>query len=166
MALAWVLRDSRITTVLIGASSVAQLDQNLACLEQRSFSSDELVGNRGDPTMRGLGGIVVRSSVMLLAGRDRLRLRAPVQASSAPVMSFNIRGDFDLEQATDSSEAWNSLSNEHRRDLVVKTIDDVDPDVFGVQEAFQHQLVDLKTRAARLRVFRRRPRRWQGGGGT
>jgi L-glyceraldehyde 3-phosphate reductase len=42
MALAWVLRDSRVTTVLIGASSVAQLDQNIACLEQRSFTSDEL----------------------------------------------------------------------------------------------------------------------------
>ncbi len=42
MALAWVLRDPRITTVLIGASSVAQLDANLDCLKQRSFSSDEL----------------------------------------------------------------------------------------------------------------------------
>jgi L-glyceraldehyde 3-phosphate reductase len=42
MALAWVLRDPRITTVLIGASSVAQLDQNLACLEQRKFNGDEL----------------------------------------------------------------------------------------------------------------------------
>jgi L-glyceraldehyde 3-phosphate reductase len=42
MALAWVLRDPRVTTVLIGASNVAQLDQNLACLENRSFSKDEL----------------------------------------------------------------------------------------------------------------------------
>ncbi len=42
MALAWVLRDARVTTVLVGASSVAQLDQNIACLEQRSFASDEL----------------------------------------------------------------------------------------------------------------------------
>jgi L-glyceraldehyde 3-phosphate reductase len=42
MALAWVLRDSRITTVLIGASSVAQLEQNLACLDNRGFSGDEL----------------------------------------------------------------------------------------------------------------------------
>lgn len=42
MALAWVLRDTRITTVLIGASSVAQLEQNLGCLSHRSFSSDEL----------------------------------------------------------------------------------------------------------------------------
>jgi L-glyceraldehyde 3-phosphate reductase len=42
MALAWVLRDPRVTTVLIGASSVAQLDQNLGCLENRAFSPDEL----------------------------------------------------------------------------------------------------------------------------
>ena len=42
MALAWVLKDPRITTVLIGASSVAQLEQNLGCLANRSFSADEL----------------------------------------------------------------------------------------------------------------------------
>jgi L-glyceraldehyde 3-phosphate reductase len=42
MALAWVLRDSRVTTVLIGASSIEQLDQNLACLANRSISEDEL----------------------------------------------------------------------------------------------------------------------------
>jgi L-glyceraldehyde 3-phosphate reductase len=42
MALAWVLRDSRITTVLIGASSVAQLEQNLACLDRRDFMGEEL----------------------------------------------------------------------------------------------------------------------------
>jgi endonuclease/exonuclease/phosphatase family metal-dependent hydrolase len=60
------------------------------------------------------------------------------------VMSFNIRGDFDLEKATNSSEAWNSLSNVHRRDLVAKTIAEYGPDVLGVQEAFQHQLADLQ----------------------
>jgi L-glyceraldehyde 3-phosphate reductase len=42
MALAWVLRDPRVTTVLIGASSVAQLDQNLSCLDNRPFGEDEL----------------------------------------------------------------------------------------------------------------------------
>jgi L-glyceraldehyde 3-phosphate reductase len=42
MALAWLLKDKRITTVLIGASSVAQLDDNLACLENLGFSSAEL----------------------------------------------------------------------------------------------------------------------------
>lgn len=42
MALAWVLKDPRITTVLIGASSVQQLEQNLGCLNNRSFAEDEL----------------------------------------------------------------------------------------------------------------------------
>jgi L-glyceraldehyde 3-phosphate reductase len=41
MALAWVLRDPRVTTVLIGASSVQQLEQNIACLENRTLSGDE-----------------------------------------------------------------------------------------------------------------------------
>lgn len=42
MALGWVLKDPRITTVLIGASSVAQLEQNLGCLANRTFASEEL----------------------------------------------------------------------------------------------------------------------------
>lgn len=42
MALAWVLKDPRITTVLIGASSVAQLEQNLGCLANRQFSDEEI----------------------------------------------------------------------------------------------------------------------------
>jgi L-glyceraldehyde 3-phosphate reductase len=42
LALAWVLRDPRITTVLIGASNVEQLDQNLACLDNREFATEEL----------------------------------------------------------------------------------------------------------------------------
>jgi L-glyceraldehyde 3-phosphate reductase len=42
MALAWLLKDKRITSVLIGASSVAQLDDNLKCLENIQFTQDEL----------------------------------------------------------------------------------------------------------------------------
>jgi L-glyceraldehyde 3-phosphate reductase len=42
MALAWALRDSRVTSVLIGASSVAQLEQNVAALNRLDFSADEL----------------------------------------------------------------------------------------------------------------------------
>jgi L-glyceraldehyde 3-phosphate reductase len=42
MALAWTLRDRRVTSALIGASSVAQLDQNVAALRHRDFSLDEL----------------------------------------------------------------------------------------------------------------------------
>lgn len=42
MALAWLLKDKRITSVLIGASSVEQLDDNLTCLNNCSFSDEEL----------------------------------------------------------------------------------------------------------------------------
>jgi L-glyceraldehyde 3-phosphate reductase len=42
MALAWALRDPRMTSVLIGASSVAQLEQNLGALANLDFSDDEL----------------------------------------------------------------------------------------------------------------------------
>jgi L-glyceraldehyde 3-phosphate reductase len=42
MALAWVLRDQRVTSALIGASSVRQLDDNLAALDGLEFTDDEL----------------------------------------------------------------------------------------------------------------------------
>ena len=42
MAIAWVLRKPQVTSALIGASSVAQLDENLAALNNLDFSSDEL----------------------------------------------------------------------------------------------------------------------------
>lgn len=42
MALAWLLKDKRITTVLIGASSVGQLDNNLGALDKVQFDAAEL----------------------------------------------------------------------------------------------------------------------------
>ena len=42
MAIAWLLKDHRVTSVLIGASSVEQLDNNLKTLNNLSFSDDEL----------------------------------------------------------------------------------------------------------------------------
>jgi L-glyceraldehyde 3-phosphate reductase len=42
MALAWTLRDKRVTTALIGASKVAQLEDNFAALSTLDFTSDEL----------------------------------------------------------------------------------------------------------------------------
>ena len=42
LALSWALRDHRVTSVLIGASSVEQLDENLAALDSLTFTSDEL----------------------------------------------------------------------------------------------------------------------------
>lgn len=42
MALAWALRDGRVTSLVIGASRAEQLKSNLAALDQRSFSQEEL----------------------------------------------------------------------------------------------------------------------------
>ena len=42
MALAWLLRDPRVTSVLIGASSTGQLESNIACLDNLLFSQEEL----------------------------------------------------------------------------------------------------------------------------
>ncbi|MGY1810796.1 L-glyceraldehyde 3-phosphate reductase [Blastococcus sp. SYSU D00669] len=44
MALAWALRDERVTTVLIGASSVRQLEDNVGALQRLDFTADELAG--------------------------------------------------------------------------------------------------------------------------
>jgi L-glyceraldehyde 3-phosphate reductase len=42
LALAWALRDPRMTSLVIGVSSVAQLEANLAALDSLSFTDDEL----------------------------------------------------------------------------------------------------------------------------
>ncbi len=42
LALAWALRDERVTSVLIGASSVTQLEENLAAVGHASFTAAEL----------------------------------------------------------------------------------------------------------------------------
>ena len=42
MALAWALRDQRVTSVLIGASSVTQLEDNVGALDNLAFTDEEL----------------------------------------------------------------------------------------------------------------------------
>jgi L-glyceraldehyde 3-phosphate reductase len=42
MAIAWTLRDNRVTSALVGASSVRQLEENLAALKDIDFSDEEL----------------------------------------------------------------------------------------------------------------------------
>ena len=42
LALAWLLKDERVTSVLIGASKPEQLDDSLRCLENLTFSPEEL----------------------------------------------------------------------------------------------------------------------------
>ncbi len=55
MALAWVLRDERMTSALIGASRVEQIEQNVAALANLKFSLDEL--GRIDAILRPAGEI-------------------------------------------------------------------------------------------------------------
>jgi L-glyceraldehyde 3-phosphate reductase len=54
MALAWALRDPRLTTVLIGASSVRQLEQNVGALDRLDFSADELAAIDGHAVDSGI----------------------------------------------------------------------------------------------------------------
>jgi L-glyceraldehyde 3-phosphate reductase len=42
LAVAWALRDPRVTSALLGASSVQQLEQNVAALQRLDFDADEL----------------------------------------------------------------------------------------------------------------------------
>jgi L-glyceraldehyde 3-phosphate reductase len=43
MAIAWLLKDPRVTSVLVGASSVEQLENNLQALQNKSFNENELI---------------------------------------------------------------------------------------------------------------------------
>jgi len=43
MALAWLLKDKRVTSVIVGASTVAQLMDNLKALDHLEFSDEELM---------------------------------------------------------------------------------------------------------------------------
>jgi len=42
MALAWTLRDPRVTSTLVGASSIAQLEANVGALDNLDFTDEEL----------------------------------------------------------------------------------------------------------------------------
>ena len=67
MAIVWLLKDKRVTSVLIGASSVEQLNNNLDALKKRDFTKEELgrieeiLGNEGQGTSSG------RNSTMTFA---------------------------------------------------------------------------------------------------
>ena len=54
MALAWVLRNREVTSALIGASSVAQLETNVAALRNLSFTDAELAEIDGYATEQGI----------------------------------------------------------------------------------------------------------------
>ncbi len=42
MAVAWVLRDPRVTSALVGASKVSQVEDNVGALKNLKFSAEEL----------------------------------------------------------------------------------------------------------------------------
>jgi len=54
LALSWALRDPRVTSVLIGASSVAQLEENLAAAGHSDFTADELAAIDRDAVDAGI----------------------------------------------------------------------------------------------------------------
>jgi L-glyceraldehyde 3-phosphate reductase len=54
LALSWALRDQRVTSVLVGASSVAQLEENLAAAGHASFTDDELAAIDRDAVEAGI----------------------------------------------------------------------------------------------------------------
>ena len=54
LALSWVLRDPRVTSALIGASSVAQLEENLAAAGHSDFTADELAAIDRDAVDAGI----------------------------------------------------------------------------------------------------------------
>ena len=63
MALAWTLRDPRITSALAGASSVDQLEANVAALERMDFTDDELAAIDKHATDSGINLWAASSSV-------------------------------------------------------------------------------------------------------
>jgi len=54
MAIAWILRDPRVTSAVVGASSVAQLEDTLGALDRLAFTNDELKAIDGYATESGV----------------------------------------------------------------------------------------------------------------
>ena len=123
MALAWTLRDPRVTSTLVGASSVAQLEENLAALDSLPFTDDELaeidkhasdsginlwaassenlVLDRHEvqpPRRRGRPGLRARPALEEL--RDLLRLLLQHRPDEGPhhVAEEAVGGDLELER--------------------------------------------------------------------
>lgn len=60
------------------------------------------------------------------------------------VVTFNIRYDGSAGRASTDDNAWISREGTSRRDLVLKVIDSLDPDLLGLQEALPNQVNDLR----------------------
>jgi L-glyceraldehyde 3-phosphate reductase len=62
MAISWVLRDPRMTSALIGASSVAQLEENLAAAEKTTFTDEEITAIDSDAVEAGVNTYAASSA--------------------------------------------------------------------------------------------------------
>lgn len=82
---------------------------------------------------------------LLLLFAASIDQRAAAEAVELKTMSFNIRADFNFGAASSDANAWISTSGSHRRDLASAVINDYEPDILGVQEAFNNQVDDLKS---------------------
>ena len=74
MALAWILRDPRVTSALVGASSVEQLDDSLGALENLAFEPDTVVVLYGDLGAVGTLARTWQDGLSLPAGMSLLHL--------------------------------------------------------------------------------------------
>lgn len=54
LAISWTLRDERVTSALIGASSVAQLEENLAAAGKAPFTAEEITTIDKDAVEAGI----------------------------------------------------------------------------------------------------------------
>jgi L-glyceraldehyde 3-phosphate reductase len=98
MAIAWTLRDPVITSALVGASSVAQLEQNVAAMDQLEFSPDELV------------------EIDRYATESGINIWAQLSASnSVSVSSIFEAARFSLRCSIDSVPGIGRLAGERRR---------------------------------------------------
>lgn len=98
MALVWLLKDRRITSVLIGASSVAQLDDNVAALKNMKFSDTEL--NKIE-------------SILSEGNAETTKLQA-YPASSQPDKS-QLRADFIKSLTTNESQTTEKFGSTESR---------------------------------------------------
>lgn len=65
MALAWVLREEKVTSVLIGASKTAQLDDAVGMLQNRHFTTEECAVST--PSLRCKANVTLAKSALSCA---------------------------------------------------------------------------------------------------
>lgn len=74
-------------------------------------------------------------------------------AEPLSAMTFNLRGDFDEGVPTDKPTAWLSTTGTNRRDISLELIREADPDLLGVQEAYQNQVAEIDAALASHDVY-------------